>query len=52
MHYQQFDDMSDFIEKVRMEGVFTNTELQSDDIAFFAPEVLTWKKTHGDQRLR
>lgn len=44
MHYQQFDDMSDFIEKVRMEGVFTNTELQSDDIAFFAPEVATWKK--------
>jgi uncharacterized protein involved in outer membrane biogenesis len=44
MHYNEFDDLSDFIDKVEVEGVFRNTELESDDIAFFAPEVSTCKK--------
>ncbi|WP_127124626.1 translocation/assembly module TamB domain-containing protein [Pseudoflavitalea rhizosphaerae] len=44
MRYNTFDDMSDFITKVRMEGNFDEAYLDSDDIAFFAPEMKEWKK--------
>jgi hypothetical protein len=44
MRYATFDDMSDFENKVRMEGDFTNANLNSDDIAYFAPELQSWKK--------
>ncbi len=44
MRFDKFDDMSDFEEKVRMEGNFINTEINSDDIAYFAPDLKTWKK--------
>lgn len=44
MRYNDFDDMGDFIEKVRLEGNFINSEIESDDIAFFAPELAGWKK--------
>jgi hypothetical protein len=44
MRYNTFDDMGDFIEKVRMEGNFDNAVVSSDDIAYFAPELSTWKK--------
>jgi hypothetical protein len=44
MKYNEFDDMSDYIEKVRMVGKLQNSEVESDDIAFFAPEVKSWKK--------
>lgn len=44
MRFDDFDDMSDFEEKVRMEGHFTNAEINSDDIAYFAPDLKTWKK--------
>jgi hypothetical protein len=44
MHYDSFDDMSDFIEKVRMKGVFKEAVLHSDDIAYFAPELESWKR--------
>jgi hypothetical protein len=44
MRYATFDDMSDFVDKVRMEGDFTNALLNSDDIAYFAPELQAWKK--------
>lgn len=44
MRYNTFDDMSDFISKVRMEGDFDEAYLDSDDIAFFAPEMKDWKK--------
>jgi hypothetical protein len=44
MRYEDFGDMSDFIEKVRLEGNFRNSQIESDDIAFFAPAVSTWKK--------
>jgi predicted transport protein len=27
MHYDEFDDMAEFIEKVRMEGRFENAEI-------------------------
>ena len=44
MRYATFDDMSDFEAKVRMEGDITNADLNSDDIAYFAPELQSWKK--------
>jgi hypothetical protein len=44
MRYATFDDMSDFISKVRMEGNFNNAVISSDDIAYFAPELAHWKK--------
>ena len=44
MSYEDFDDMGDFIHKVGMTGKFIETEIDSDDIAFFAPGLKTWKK--------
>ena len=44
MRYRSFYDMSEFISKVRLEGNFNDAELSSDDIAYFAPDVKTWKK--------
>jgi hypothetical protein len=44
MRYSTFDDMSDFVDKVRMEGEFINASVNSDDIAYFAPELQSWKK--------
>ncbi len=44
MRYETFDDMSDFESKVRMEADLADAELNSDDIAYFAPELADWKK--------
>jgi hypothetical protein len=44
MRYETFDDMADFETKVRLEGNFNNAELNSDDIAYFAPDLESWKK--------
>lgn len=44
MRYRSFDDMSDFISAVRMEGNFSNAVIHSDDIAYFAPELSSWNK--------
>ena len=44
MRYRSFDDLSDFIDKVTMEGNLSGSEVESDDLAYFAPEVKTWKK--------
>lgn len=44
MSYDDFSDMDDFLEKIKMTGNFTETEINSDDIAFFAPELRSWKK--------
>jgi hypothetical protein len=44
MSYDDFDDMSSFITKVNLQGNFDNSEIDSDDIAFFAPELSSWKK--------
>lgn len=44
MRYQSFNDMSEFLEKVILEGDFKNSILNSDDIAYFAPELKSWKK--------
>ncbi len=44
MSFNDFDDMDDYIHKVTMQANFENSEIDSDDIAFFAPEMSTWKK--------
>ena len=44
MTFDDFDDMSDYIHKVKMQGNFENSEIDSDDIAYFAPAMKTWKK--------
>ncbi len=45
MRYNNFnDDMQDFVHAVTVEGHFENSELNSDDLAFFAPEAATWKE--------
>lgn len=44
MRFATLDDMSDFETKVRMEARFADSELDSDDIAYFAPGLSEWKK--------
>jgi TamB, inner membrane protein subunit of TAM complex len=44
MRFRSFDDMSHYINKVQMEGDFTGAEVDSDDIAFFAPALASWKR--------
>jgi hypothetical protein len=44
MRYESFNDMSDFVSKVRMEANFDEAALNSDDIAYFAPALESWKK--------
>lgn len=53
MRYNSINDMNDFIHAVKMEAHFTKAGVSSDDIAFFAPELKTWKKNikiDGDVR--
>ncbi len=44
MRFRTLDDMSDFVTRVRMEGDFNDADIDSDDIAWFAPELKDWKK--------
>ncbi len=44
MSYDDIDDMGDYIHKVKMQANFDGSEIDSDDIAYFAPEMNTWKK--------
>lgn len=44
MSYEDFSSMNNFIHAVRMQANFDNSEIDSDDIAFFAPALKTWKK--------
>lgn len=45
MKYDSFNaDMSDFMHSVKLEGHFDNSRISSDDIAYFAPAVKTWKR--------
>lgn len=45
MRYNSFNaDMSDFMHSVKLEGHFDNSRIHSDDIAYFAPAVKTWKR--------
>ena len=44
LRYNSFNDLGRFITDVRMEGDFIDTEISSDDIAFFAPELKSWNR--------
>ena len=45
MRYQNFNaDMSDFLHSIKLEGYFDNSKIHSDDIAYFAPTLKTWKR--------
>lgn len=45
MHYKSFGkDMGDFLHSITLEANFINSELNSDDLAFFAPDVKNWKR--------
>ncbi len=44
MSYSSMDDLGDFISKVTMDADFKEAEIDSDDIAFFAPSLSAWKK--------
>ncbi|HTI09999.1 MAG TPA: translocation/assembly module TamB domain-containing protein [Puia sp.] len=44
MRFKTLDDMSDFITRVKMEADLKDAEIDSDDIAWFAPELSDWKK--------
>jgi len=44
MSYADMSDMSDFIHKVKMRGDFEDSQIDSDDITYFAPAVKSWKR--------
>jgi hypothetical protein len=44
MRFKTLDDMSDFVTRIHMDANFTDADINSDDIAYFAPELATWKK--------
>lgn len=44
MSYNDMSDMSNFIQKVNMAANFEDSYIDSDDLAFFAPAMKTWKK--------
>lgn len=45
MRYKNFNaDMADFLHSIKLEGHFTDSKIHSDDIAFFAPALKTWKR--------
>lgn len=45
MAYNRFSqDMGKFVNNVLMQANFRDSELHSDDLAYFAPEVKTWKR--------
>lgn len=53
LKYNKLSDMSDFIHEVTMKINFKESNISTDDIAFFAPTLKTWKKNlkiNGDLR--
>lgn len=45
MKFKDFNkDFGDYTEKVVMNAKFANAKIHSDDIAYFAPELKSWKK--------
>jgi hypothetical protein len=43
MHYNHFnDDMQDFVHTVTLDARFKNSEVSSEDLAYFAPETRSW----------
>ena len=44
MRFRTLDDMDDFPTRIRMDANFTDADIDSDDISWFAPELIGWKK--------
>jgi hypothetical protein len=45
MRYDGFNDsFGDFVTKVNLKGEFKDCQVSTDDIAYFAPELKSWKK--------
>lgn len=44
MRFKTLDDMSDFVTRIRLEGRFADTDIDTDDIAWFAPALRSWGK--------
>ncbi len=44
MNYDDMADLGNFIHKVKLAAVLDDSYVDSDDIAFFAPALRTWKK--------
>ncbi|MGB3155483.1 MAG: hypothetical protein WBB06_12835, partial [Chitinophagaceae bacterium] len=44
MTYADMSELGNFIHKVKMAAVFDDSYVDSDDIAFFAPAMKSWKK--------
>jgi len=45
MRYDDFNkDMGNFEHRINLDANFVNSELNTDDLAFFAPDVKTWKR--------
>jgi hypothetical protein len=44
LHFRTLDDMDDFTTRIRMDGHFTDADIDSDDISWFAPELIDWNK--------
>ncbi|MFN8291245.1 MAG: translocation/assembly module TamB domain-containing protein, partial [Chitinophagaceae bacterium] len=44
MSYNDFSDFGDYISRIQMAAVFDDSYIDSDDIAFFAPKLASWKK--------
>lgn len=45
MRYKDFNaDMGDFLHRIKLEGRFEKSNIHSDDIGFFAPEVKFWNR--------
>ncbi|HEV3415116.1 MAG TPA: translocation/assembly module TamB domain-containing protein [Puia sp.] len=44
MRFRTLDDMDDFNTRIRMEAHFTDADIDSDDISWFAPELIDWNK--------
>jgi hypothetical protein len=44
MRFRTLDDMDDFTTRIRMDAHFTDADIDTDDISWFAPELINWKK--------
>ncbi len=44
MRFRTLDDMDDFTTRIRLDARFTDADIDSDDLSFFAPELTEWKK--------
>jgi hypothetical protein len=45
MRFRTLDDMSEFETRIHMDADFSEAIVESDDIAYFAPELADWKKS-------